>query len=161
MSIVTKKSSTAIATDAATVWRALDDDFLEISAWAGGVESSVANPETPNGFNGSRHGGRICNVDGLGLTDERITAFDPAAHTLTYSIAAKGLPFFVSSLQNTWTVRPDGPNSSIVDVEIQAVTKGLIGAIGAIPMGRRLGKGAVGLPADLKTHLEHNGRSVL
>ncbi len=92
---------------------------------------------------------------------EGVVATFAAAHTLTCSIAAKGLPFFVSSLQNTWTVRPDGPSRSIVDVEIQAVTKGLIGAIGAIPMGRMLGKGAVGLPADLKTHLEHDGRSVL
>lgn len=157
MSIVTKTSSTPIAADVSAVWRALDDDFLEISAWAGGVKSSVANPETPSSFNGSHHGGRICDVDGIGLTDERITAYDPVAHTLTYTVAAKGLPFFVSRLQNTWTVRPDGAEGSIVDVEIQAVTKGLIGALGAIPMGRMLGKGAVGLPKDFKAHLEHAG----
>jgi hypothetical protein len=154
MSIVTKTSTTPIAVDAATVWNALDDGFLNVSKWAGGVTSSGANPQTPNGFNGSQHGGRICEVDGVGTTDERIIAFDAAKRSLTYSIAAKGLPFFVVSLQNKWTVREDGPSSSIVDVEIQAVTKGIMGAIGALPMGRMLGKGAVGLPADLKKYLE-------
>jgi len=159
MSIVTRKSTTPIARDAATVWKSLDEDFLKISEWAGGVKSSVANPETPDAFNGSCYGGRVCDVEGVGLTDERLIAFDPAKQTLTYSIVATGLPFFVSSLQNTWTVRPGGPNNSFVDVEIKAVTKGIMGAIGAIPMGRMLGKGAVGLPADLKSHLKRTVHS--
>lgn len=51
-------------------------------------------------------------------------------------------------------VRPDWPTGSVVEVEIEAVTKGIMGAIGAIPMGRMLAKGAAGLPADLKAYLE-------
>ena len=37
---------------------------------------------------------------------------------------------------------------------IEAETKGIAGKIGAIPMGRMLAKGVVGLPNDLKTYIE-------
>lgn len=154
MSTIIKTSTTHIAADADTVWEALDEGFLDVSEWAGGVTSSKANPETPAGFNGSQHGGRICEVEGIGTTDERIVDFDRTGRRMGYSIAAKGLPFFVKSMKNTWTVRPDGPTGSVVEVEIEAVTKGIMGAIGAIPMGRMLAKGAAGLPADLQTYLE-------
>jgi hypothetical protein len=113
---LTKTSTTSIPAPAEEVWVELDTHFLEISTWAGGVNSSVANPATPTSVNGSTHGGRICDVDGIGTTDERISHFDPEARTLTYTIQAEGLPSFVQGLQNTWTVRPDGPDASVVDV---------------------------------------------
>jgi hypothetical protein len=156
MTTVTKTSTTSINATADAVWEELDSHFLDISKWAGGVKSSVANPATPMGFNGSTHGGRICDVDGIGPTDERITNFDADTRTLTYSIRAEGLPFFVEGLQNTWTVRSDGPDRSVVDVEIVGTTKGIVGKLAAFPFGRMLGKGAAGLPADLKNHLERH-----
>lgn len=158
MSIVTKTSTTAIAASAERIWSELDDNFLGIAAWAGGVKSSEANPAAPLGPNGSAHGGRICDVDGIGRTDERIVNYDRDARTLTYTVAADGLPFFVKGLQNTWTVRSTGPETAEVDVEIVGTTKGIIGTIAAFPFGRMLGKGAVGLPGDLKAHIEQRGR---
>lgn len=89
----------------------------------------------------------------MGLTDERIIAFDADTQTLTYSVSAKGLAFFLDTLQNSWTVRPDG-ETVVVDLQIQAVTKGLLGPVGAIPLGMMLGKAAVGLPQDLKRYVE-------
>lgn len=153
MSTVTKTSSTPIAASPEQVWKTIAADFLDISAWAGGVKTSTANPATPQGHNGSPHGGRICDIEGVGLTDERIIAFDADTQTLTYSVSAKGLPFFLDTLQNSWTVRPDG-ETAIVDLQIQAVTKGLLGPVGAIPLGMMLGKAAVGLPQDLKRYVE-------
>ncbi len=154
MTTISKSSTTSIAADADAVWKELDANFLGISAWAGGVKSSVANPATPGSFNGSTVGGRVCDIEGIGETDERITNFDPAARTMTYSVEAKGFPFFVDRLQNTWTVRPDGLDRALVDVEVVGVTRGVIGALASIPFGRVLGKGSVGLPADLKRHIE-------
>lgn len=156
MTTVKRTSTTSIAASPDTVWGQLDAGFLDISEWAGGVTSSVANPATPTGLNGSTHGGRICDVDRVGTTDERIVRFDAAARTLTYSVQAEGLPFFVEGLQNTWTVRSDGRDGSLVDVEMAAFTKGVLGKIGAIPLGRMLGKAAVGLPGDLKSNLEQH-----
>jgi hypothetical protein len=150
---VRKSSTTKIATPPEVVWAELDERFADISKWAGGVTSSKANPETPNGLNGSTYGGRICDIEGVGVTDERIIAFDAAERTLTYSVQAKGLPFFVAGLENTWTVRSDGGTGSEVIVEMAAFTKGLMGKVGSLPLGRMLGKAAVGLPNDLKIHL--------
>ena len=154
MGTVRRTSTTMIAAAPEVVWTQLDANFLGISAWAGGVTSSVANPRTPEGLNGSAHGGRICDVEGVGLTDERLVDFDPQARTLTYSVHSDGLPFFVEGLQNTWTVRSDGQGGSAVDIDMAAFTKGIVGRIGALPLGRMLGKASVGLPRDLKTYLE-------
>lgn len=156
MSTVIKTSSTPIAASPEQVWKTIASDFLDISAWAGGVKSSTANPATLTGINGSPHGGRICDIEGMGLTDERIVAFDADTRTLTYSVSAKGLPFFVDTLHNSWTVRGDATDgaAAVVDMKIHAVTKGLVGPIGAIPLGMMLGKAAVGLPQDLKKYVE-------
>ncbi len=156
MTTVRKSAKTMIAASPEVVWAALDAQFLDISAWAGGVKSSVANPATPTGMNGSAYGGRICDVDGVGVTDERIIDFNADNRTLTYSVHSDGLPSFVTGLQNTWTVRSDGETGSVVDVEMAAFTKGFMGMVGAIPLGRMLGKAAVGLPNDLKVHLEQH-----
>jgi hypothetical protein len=153
MATVTRTSATPIKASPEVVWRELDAGFLGISAWAGGVRSSVANPATPGVLNGSAHGGRICDIEGVGETDERLIAFDTEARTMTYSVRASGLPFFVR-LENTWTVRDGGPGGATVDVVIRGVTKGIIGRLAAFPLGRMLGKAAAGLPGDLKAHLE-------
>lgn len=157
MSTVRKSSSTTITTPPEVVWAELNESFADISLWAGGVTSSKANPATPTGLNGSSYGGRICDIEGVGLTDERIVAFDDSKRTLTYSVHADGLPFFVTGLENTWTVRSDGGTGSEVIVEMAAFTKGLMGKVGSVPLGRMLGKAAVGLPHDLKVHLEQSG----
>jgi hypothetical protein len=154
MTEVTRTSTTTIAADAQTVWNELDTNFLEISQWAGGVKSSAANPATPEGLNGSAHGGRVCEVAGVGTTDERIIRYDAEARTLTYAIRAEGLPFFVDHLENTWSVRPDGPDRSAVDVRLTGITRGIVARIGAVPLGRLLAKTAAGLPNDLKRHIE-------
>lgn len=108
MSTIIKTSTTHIAADADTVWKALNEGFLDVSEWAGGATSSKANPETPAGFNGSQHGVGICEVEGIGTTDERIVSFDRDDRRIGYSIAAKGLPFFVKSMKNTWACAPIG-----------------------------------------------------
>lgn len=154
MGTVRKSSITSIATSPEVVWAELDERFADISVWAGGVTSSKANPATPTGLNGSSYGGRVCEIAGVGVTDERIVAFDAAKRTLTYSVLSDGLPFFVTGLQNTWTVRSDGGTGSEVHVELTAFTKGVMGQVGSVPLGRMLGRSAVGLPNHLKVHLE-------
>jgi hypothetical protein len=157
VSTIRKSSVTTIAQAPDVIWALLDEGFADISQWAKGVKSSTPNPAAPASVSGSRYGGRICDIEGVGLTDERITAFDAPARTLTYSVHAEGLPSFVTGLQNTWTVRSDGAAGSEVSVEIAAFTKGLMGKVGAIPLGRMLGKTAIAMPRDLKAHLEQKG----
>jgi hypothetical protein len=157
MTTVTRTSTTPISASPEAVWKELDAGFLDIAAWAGGVRSSVANPATPEGSNGSTHGGRICDVEGVGETDERLIAFDAAARTMTYSVRASGLPFFVDRLEDTWTVTSDGADGARVEVVIRGITKGIVGSLASLPLGRMLGRAAVGLPGDLRAHVERAG----
>lgn len=46
MTTVTEISTTSINASVDAVWEELDSHFLDISKWAGGVNSSVANPAT-------------------------------------------------------------------------------------------------------------------
>ena len=153
--LVTRTATDTVAASPETVWQVLSDDFLEISAWAGGVRSSKANPATPTGFNGSPHGGRICDVDGIGITDERIVAFDASQRTLTYTVSAKKIPFFVESMTSSWSVLPGADDShASVSLTVTAATKGLFGRIGKIPLNKMISGAAPGLLADLKTWTE-------
>jgi len=154
MTTIEKSASTTINASAEQVWSILADEFIDISRWAGGVLSSTINPNAPEGPNGSPVGGRVCDVKGVGLTDERIVTFNPDSGQIGYSIQAQGLPSFVSSMRNTWTVAAEGPNTTRVDVRIDVTTAGLMGALGSVPMKRMLGKASAGLVNDLKTYAE-------
>lgn len=92
MSTVIKTSTTTINRSADDVFSELNDNFLDITNWAGGVKSSKANPATPTGFNGSAHGGRVCDVEGVGLTDERVAAFDKERRMISYTVSAEKAP---------------------------------------------------------------------
>lgn len=158
-----KKSATTttVAVDAQTAWKVVAEDFLEISRWARGVKSSEANEATPEGVNGSTYGGRVCDVAGIGRTEERIIAYDSDNRSLTYRITAEGLPAFVAEMSNTWTVTPNPAGSSDVTVDLRARTKGIVGSIAAFPLGRVLAKAAARLPKDLKAHLEDSSQQAV
>jgi hypothetical protein len=153
--VVTRTATDSVAASPQSIWRTLSDDFLDVSKWAGGVNSSEANPSTPTGFNGSPHGGRICDVDGIGTTDERIVAYDASQRTLTYTLSAKKIPFFVKSMTSTWSVfaGPD-ESSSRVSLTVTATTKGILSRPGKIPLTKMISGAAPGLLGDLKIWAE-------
>ena len=53
-------------------------------------------------------------------------------------------------------VRNDDPDgaTAVVEVRVQAVTKGLLGPVGALPLGMKLGQAATGMAQDLKRSVE-------
>jgi hypothetical protein len=153
--VVTRTATDTVVASPSSIWRTLSDGFLDVSTWAGGVNSSTANPATPTGFNGSPHGGRICDVDGIGITEERIVAFDADRRTLTYTISAKKIPFFVESMTSTWSVLDGADDSSSrVSLTVTATTKGVFGRLGKIPLTKMISGAAPGLLGDLKTWAE-------
>lgn len=104
----TDTATVSIDADANDVWGVLADDFLGNAAWAPGVISSAQNPATPDGINGSRYGGRVSDIKGLGTADIRLVDYDARARMLSYTLQAENVPPFIQRLQNTWTVTPDG-----------------------------------------------------
>jgi hypothetical protein len=153
--VVSKTATDTVDASPEAIWKILAEDFLDISKWAGGVNTSTANPATPTGFNGSPHGGRVCDVDGIGLTDERVVVYDPDRRTIAYSVSAKKIPFFVDSMTSTWSIVPgNSPSNARVTLTVQAVTKGLFGKVGKIPLNKMISGAAPGLLGDLKKWAE-------
>jgi hypothetical protein len=153
--VVTRTATDTVAASPQSIWQTLSDDFLNVSKWAGGVNSSRANPSTPAGFNGSPHGGRVCEVDRIGVTDERIVAYDADQRTLAYSVSAKKIPFFVESMTSTWSVLAGADeSSSSVSLTVTATTKGIFGRLGKVPLNKMISGAAPGLLADLKAWSE-------
>jgi|AntAceMinimDraft_13_1070369.scaffolds.fasta_scaffold02916_2 hypothetical protein len=102
----TRSSAITIDASAAAVWTVLADEFVDIAAWSPGVKSSGPNPATPQGVNGSRYGGRVADIEGLGHTDVRITAYDFDTLTLSYTVEAENIP---PSSRNSRTPGPLPP----------------------------------------------------
>ena len=153
----TDTTTVTIEASAESVWRLLADDFLGNAAWAPGVISSAQNPATPDGVNGSRFGGRVSEIEGLGQADVRIVDFDGPTKMLSYTLAAQNVPPFMEKIQNTWIVTPvlDGTCtvSSKIDITIASsapesenISKAINGMFGQI---------AAAMVA-LKTYVEAN-----
>jgi hypothetical protein len=152
--IVSAVSTQEVNAPADKIWAQLADNFLNVSDWAGGVNTSVANPATPTGFNGSPHGGRICDVDGMGVTDERVVGYDATNKMISYTISSRKIPFFVETMTSTWTVVALSQTQSSLTLTVTAKTKGLIGRLAAKPLSKMVNGAAPGLLGDLKTYMQ-------
>jgi len=58
-------STVSIEANAREAWRVLADESLGNAAWAPGVHSSGPDHATPSGINGSRHGGRLSDIQAV------------------------------------------------------------------------------------------------
>jgi len=154
MATITRNSTQKINASPEKIWKILSEDFLEISKWADSVRSSVANPKTPNGFNDSPHGGRVCEVDGFGTTDERVSIYDKKNMNIAYTLTSTKMPFFVNIMGADWIVVKVSDGKSSVTFKVSAETKGIVGTIMKLPLGRMLSRSAPGLLGDLKKYSE-------
>lgn len=106
MPTIKRDATIEISASADDLWKILADEFTEVSKWVDAVITSGPNPAAPDGVNGSRYGGRVCDVQGLGKTEEVLTAYDADSHTFSYSVAAANFPDFLTKLETTWSVEP-------------------------------------------------------
>jgi hypothetical protein len=155
----TRSSAITIDASAAAVWTVLADEFVDIAPWSPGVKSSGPNPATPEGVNGSLYGGRVADIEGLGHTDVRITAYDFDTLTLSYTVEAENIPAFVEKLTNTWTVTPNGPDSSTLEAmvtitvaEAMSTNEQVVQAVDAMLTA------GTGASSNLKTYIESTTR---
>lgn len=153
----TLTSTVSIEADAGEVWRVLADEFIDVAAWGPGVNSSGPNPDTPEGLNGSRYGGRVCEVEGLGTTNERLVDYDEDVRTLSYTVTAENLPAFIEKLQNTWTVTANGTDQINVDTQLEVTIADSMSESQADDIVNTMFAGAASASTSLKTYIESNG----
>jgi hypothetical protein len=151
----TSSSTITIDANAAEVWTVLADEFVDIAAWSPGVKSSGPNPATPDGINGSRYGGRVAEIEGLGHTDVRISAYDAQNLTLSYTVEAENIPAFIERITNTWTVTADGPNSCSLQAVVGiAVAESMSSNEQANTAVEAMLAAGTGASSNLKTYIE-------
>jgi hypothetical protein len=162
------KLSAQITVDAPAdaVWDVIGRRFDRIGDWATAIRASWALRPSMSARTATRSlaagpdagapvAGRICRTGVLlvGQVTETLVAYDAANRTLTYE--ATGLPAFVTTARNTWTVTALSAGRTQVTLEAQFETRGLIGVLGRVAMliqvrfaGRRLAE-------DLGHYVEH------
>ena len=126
MPTIKRDAKIEISASADDLWKILADEFTEVSKWVDAVITSGPNPAAPDGVNGSRYGGRVCDVQGLGKTEEVLTAYDADSHTFSYSVAAANFPDFLTKLENTWSVEPVSQDRAKVKAQFPKCMHGLL-----------------------------------
>jgi hypothetical protein len=145
-----KLSATAcINAPVSVVWEALAR-IEDIQLWAEPVITARSSGEVSRGVGAAR----TCSLRGNIVLEERWTAWDEG-HSFEYQ--GFGLPM-VQRAGNRWSVRPEGPDQTLLVTEAEVELKG--GFLGRLleplmaPLMRRMGKRSL---ASLKFLIE-NGR---
>jgi hypothetical protein len=163
MSMLTRQITVEAPADA--VWDLVGRRFDRIGEWATAIAASAPIAPTPSATAPTRSpastvagapvAGRVCRT-GIRLlpeVTETIVAYDDAARTLTYR--ASGLPAFVATARNTWTVTPVGEQRTRVTLQARFDTRGLISALARWAILIQVGRTSRHLAADLRHYLEH------
>jgi len=152
-----------VAASAEAVWEVLGPGFARIGDWATAVPASTAlpGPAPPAnvagvaGLTGVPAAGRACatGVRLVPAVTEILTAYDATVRTLTYQAA--GLPGFVATARNTWTVIALDAGTCRVSLDAQFDTRGLLGAIARRLLLVQVGRTSRHLAEDLRHYAEH------
>jgi len=149
------------------VWDVVGPRFAQIGDWATAIPASAAIatptagsaaaatrlPVVPTAV-GAPVAGRVCTT-GLRLVPqvtETLVAYDDANRTLTYE--ASGMPAFVTTARNTWTVTPLDQQRTRVSVHARFDTRGLLGRLARWAILAQVGRTSRHLADDLRHYVE-------
>jgi hypothetical protein len=99
--------------------------------------------------------GRACTtgVRLLPQITETLVAYDPASRTLTYE--ASGLPAFIITARNTWSVIPAEAHACRVILSADFQTRGMLGLLGHWAILAQVRYTSRHLEADLRHYIRH------
>jgi hypothetical protein len=149
-----------VAASADAVWDVIGRRFDRIGEWATAIPASTAIARTvtplPVGqiIGGAPVAGRVC-ATGVRLVPrvtETLVAYDGTNRTLTYE--ASGLPAFVTTARNTWTVIALDDRRCPVTLRARFVTRGLLGHLGRWAILAQVGRTSRYLAEDLRRYVE-------
>ena len=156
--------STHLSIDAPAdqVWDLIGPGFARIGEWATSIQASTAVPTMPVPAAATTAGavsapvaGRAC-ATGVRLVPqvtETLVAYDPASRTLCYE--ASGLPAFIVTARNTWSVSPTGERTCHVTLSAHVQTRGLLGLLGRWALLAQVRYTSRHLEADLRHYIKH------
>ena len=102
------------------LWQILADEFTDVASWASSIDHSKANADAMVRIDGAPAGGRVCEIPGVGVTDERFIRFDVENKSFAYSVNGGKMPGFVQDLQSAWSVEAMGPQQARVTFTVSA-----------------------------------------
>ncbi|MEO1052541.1 MAG: SRPBCC family protein [Bacteroidota bacterium] len=132
------------------VWDILAHQYADAYKWARGLDYSEGHGAPV--FEEAPFSNRTCEVPGFGKIQEVIRKFDNENHILSYEVV-QGFPGFVASATNTWSLVDNGINT-LVTMNMEMQTKGVMGAIMGPMMKMNLNKLIAGVISDFKVYLE-------
>jgi hypothetical protein len=159
----------AITAPPSAVWEVIGPGFARIGEWATAIPASTGVPHEPPTSAGQTRlprltepglvaaapvAGRVC-ATGLAIVSEiteSLVAYDDTNRSLTYE--AQGMPSFVTTARNTWTVTPLDNDSCAVTLDAQFDTRGIIGALARWAILAQLGRTSQHLGDDLRHFVE-------
>jgi hypothetical protein len=162
-----------IAAPADAVWQVLGPGFARIGEWATAIPTSTAIPPAGTRSTGSGGGagaagdgvpadlaqapvaGRVCatGFQVVAQVTETLVAYDEGTRTLTYE--ASGMPAFVTTARNTWTVAPLDEHRCSVTLDARFDTRGVLGALARWLLLLQVGRASRHLADDLRHYVEH------
>jgi hypothetical protein len=157
-----------VAAPADAVWQVIGPGFDRIGDWATAIPAStaVAAPPVSQAPAGSARttvpalvdapvAGRVC-ITGIRLVPqvtETLIAYHDTTRTLTYEAA--GMPRFVTTARNTWTVTPLDERRCRVRLDAQFDTRGLLGTLARRLLLLQVARTSRHLADDLRHYVEH------
>ncbi|MCH6258986.1 SRPBCC family protein [Puniceicoccaceae bacterium K14] len=101
-----------VEASAEKAWSVLGEQYGDIGGFLSSMISTRLEGELGVGAS------RVCESAGFGpfptmIVKEKLIKFDPKGYAFTYR-AKKGLPVFIHSAQNAWTIEPKSDNRCVV-----------------------------------------------
>jgi hypothetical protein len=148
------KGQTIINAPANEVWGILAHDFANIGRWATVIPDSKPDL-TAFAPEGATVGARVCSnsVPGFGDVREEFLTYDEKGKRFSYR-ATDGMPSFIESAVNNWSVRSTGPKQSIVEASGEVQMRLIPGLFLAPFMKLQLGRLAAQIREELKYFIE-------
>src|SRR5262249_27494585 len=163
-------SALIVEAPADAVWEVVGRGFHRIGEWASAIPASTAIPAAAgSGASSSAAAqvqnapatlaapvaGRVCQlgVPLLAQVEETLIAYDEANRTLTYD--ASGMPAFSTPARSAWPVVQIDRRRSLIKIDAQSDTRGLLGHIALGAILAQLGRTSRYLADDLRHFVEH------
>jgi hypothetical protein len=149
---ITIKQELSIDKNVEAVWDVMGNQFGEVHLWSSNfIESKPGGDKI---FEGIGYSNRITLTE-RGETIQALDAFDTTNYSLSYHIT-KGAPAIAKKASAVWSLKSISKNETIVILEFELITKGVIGYVMASKINNKIEAAAKGLAEELKFYVETN-----